>query len=195
MDARIALAGVPLLLMLAAAQFGMLPGAEEEARRPQARPSSPRVGAGQRPAVPAVLEPVRIERATVNSVFRSGPDGRLRLDAGAKDRLLVLLDQEERDHEPVAAREVTLHGLAPDQARQALAWLEAMRSMRAEEAALFTRPGRGEGVAAALQLHEEVVALRRRHFGADADAMFAAEEERTRRHLEALRGAVTHGGD
>lgn len=193
MDARIALAGVPLVLMLAAAQFGLLPGAQpSSAPAPQ---EAARMGVGQRAmAVAHAARPPRLERAPVNSVFRAGPDGRLLLDAGAKDRMLTLLDEEERDHAPVAAAEIAAQGLAPAQARQALEWLEAMRQLRAAEAALYLRPGRAEGVAAAAQLHEEVVALRRRHFGGAADAMFGADEERTRRHLEALRAQPAQEG-
>jgi hypothetical protein len=192
MDARIALAGVPLALMLAAAQFGLLPGTQ-----PSSAPASQdaaRLGVGQRAVAAPAAAPPQAQRAPVNSVFRSSPDGGLLLDAGAKDRMLTLLDEEERDHAPVAAAEIATQGLAPAQVRQALAWLEAMRQLRAAEATLYTRPGRAEGVAAAAQLHEEVVALRRRHFGGAADAMFAADEERTRRHLDALRAQPAQGG-
>lgn len=192
MDARIALAGVPLLLMLAAAQLGLLPGAQPPlAPAPQ---EAARLGVGQRAVAPHAAPPPQGRRAPVNAVFRTGPDGRLLLDAGAKERMLTLLDAEERDHAPVAAGEIATQGLAPPQARQALEWLEAMRQLRAAEAALYTRPGRAEGVAAAAQLHEEVVALRRRHFGDAAHAMFGADEERTRRHLDALRAQPAQGG-
>lgn len=121
-----------------------------------------------------------------NLVFRTDPSGQLLMDSGAIDRLSALLDTEHSDHDAQVPEQAATAGLDGAGAAQALGVLAQLRALRADEKALFTQPGRAEGVEGAAQMLAAQRALRRQHFGQDAQRLFGEDEERVARQIEAL---------
>ncbi len=121
-----------------------------------------------------------------NLVFRTDPSGKLLVDSGAIDRLSALLDTEHSDHDAQVPEQVAAAGLDDAGAAQALGVLTQLRALRADEKALFTQPGRAEGVEGATQMLAAQRALRRQHFGQDAQRLFGEDEERVARQIETL---------
>lgn len=121
-----------------------------------------------------------------NLVFRTDPSGQLLMDAGAIERLNALLETEHSDHDAQVPEQAAAAGLGDRHAAQALDVLARLRALRADEKALFAQPGRPEGVEGAAQMLAAQRALRRQHFGNDAERLFGAEEAQVARQIQAL---------
>lgn len=124
-----------------------------------------------------------------NLVFRTDPVGQLLVDSGVIERLNALLDTEHSDHDAQVPEEAAAAGLDDRHAAQALDVLARLRALRTDEKALFVQPGRPEGLEGAAQMLAAQRALRRQHFGNDAERLFGAEEARVARQIQALGAA------
>lgn len=152
--------------------------------------TSPRQGPPLATAVGAEVSaggrPVRGMGMDRNLVFRTGASGQLLVDSGAIDRLNALLDMEHSDHDAQVPEQAATLGLDEAHAVQARGVLARLRALRADEKALFTQPGRAEGLEGAAQMLAAQRALRRQHFGAEAEHLFGAEEAQVARQIQAL---------
>lgn len=122
-----------------------------------------------------------------NLVFVANASGQLVLDSEVLERLTALLDAEHSDHDAPVPEQIASAGLGEAQAAQALQMLTRLRALRASERSLFTKPGRAEGIEGAAEMLEAQRALRREHFGADAERLFGEEESRVAQQIRELR--------
>ncbi len=131
----------------------------------------------------------RLDSIARNLVFRTDHSGQLLMEPEVIERLGALLDSEHSDHDARVPEQVAIAGLDEARAAQALGVLTRLRALRNDERALFTKPGRVEGLEGAVQMLAAQSALRRQHFGADAERLFADEEARMARQIQELGSA------
>lgn len=126
-----------------------------------------------------------------NTVFRTDAAGQLVIDAGVAQRLQALVDTLPPQYslrQLEVVEDAVREGLPGPLALQALQLLHQYIGYTGVQARLLVQPRAGDGLAAAQQRLEALVALRRRHFGEPtAQALFGEEEAQDHSTIERLR--------
>lgn len=150
-------------------------------------PNAQAAGGGTSAAAPARDE--RWREAERNTIFRLDTAGGLVLDEAVAQRLQHLADTLPPGGDPAQAEALVQAGLPEAQAGRARTLLRHYLTYDRAQAALLGEPRDAEDVASAQRKFQQLLALRREHLGgADAQALFGAEESATGARLLTLAG-------